>query len=104
MVLYSKFASQFSGEKKQFENPLDGCRDIKQKLGLILFGTPCTTMNMSTTVTPRNLYEHFFDYNKTTTTTLITTLITTKTLTKTSKTIRQCQQKQPCHNWVLTSL
>ena len=27
--------------KKQFENPILGCRDIKQKRSLIFFGTPC---------------------------------------------------------------
>ena len=42
MVMYSKFAygSQFSREKKQFENPILGCRDIKQKQSQIFFGTP----------------------------------------------------------------
>ena len=41
--MYSKFVygSQFSGEK-QFKIPILGCRDIKQKPSLILFGTPCT--------------------------------------------------------------
>ena len=29
-------------EKKRFENPSLGCRDIKQKPSLIFFGTPCT--------------------------------------------------------------
>ena len=28
--------------RKQFENPIIGCRDIKQKPSLILFGTPCS--------------------------------------------------------------
>ena len=27
--------------KKRFENPIIGCRDIKQKPSLIFFGTPC---------------------------------------------------------------
>ena len=32
------YGSQFSGEKKLFENPILSCRDIKQKQNLILFG------------------------------------------------------------------
>ena len=43
MSLYSKsaYGSQFSGEKKRFENLTLGCRDIKQTWSLIFFGTPC---------------------------------------------------------------
>ena len=46
MVLYSKFAygSQFR-RKKQFKNPILGCRAIKQKPSLILFGTPCMNIH-----------------------------------------------------------
>ena len=29
------YGSQFSGEKKRFENPIFGCQDIKQKRSLI---------------------------------------------------------------------
>ena len=31
------YGSQFSGEKKRFENPKFGCRDIKQEPSLIFF-------------------------------------------------------------------
>ena len=43
MVLYSKFAYgfQFSGGEKNIFKMIHGCQDIKQKLCLILFGTPC---------------------------------------------------------------
>ena len=33
--------------RKQFENPIIGCRDIKQKPSLILFGTPCTRAQLN---------------------------------------------------------
>ena len=33
--------------KKRFENPIIGCRDIKQKPSLILFGTPCIFCELS---------------------------------------------------------
>ena len=34
--------------RKQFENPIIGCRDIKQKPSLILFGTPCIRTGKNT--------------------------------------------------------
>ena len=42
LVLYFVFTygSQFSGEKKQFENLILGCQDIKQKPSLIFLGHP----------------------------------------------------------------
>ena len=45
MVLYSKliYGSEFSGEKKRFENPVFGCRDIKPKWGHLFLGHPVHT-------------------------------------------------------------
>ena len=45
MFMIHKHGYQFSGEKKWFENPIFGRRDIKQKRSLIFFGTHCIMNN-----------------------------------------------------------
>ena len=45
-------------EKKQFENPVLGCQDIKQKQSPIFFGTPCNEKRKKKIVEKE--YENWF--------------------------------------------
>ena len=69
MLSYTRaYGSPFSAEKKRFENPIFGCRDIKQKWSLIFLGHPVV-------IKKHNMSSNTNDYHNNSTTTTITTAL-----------------------------